>query len=66
GKVEGISSLGLSSEPKSNIKSEATTALTTLGYKVQLAEKVVREISTENPDITLEDIIRKSLSVLNK
>lgn len=66
GKVEGISSLGASTEPKSNIKSEATTALTTLGYNVKLAEKVVRDISTENPEISLEDIIRKSLSVLNK
>jgi len=67
GKVEGISSLGSESTgQKSSVKSEATAALTTLGYNVKLAEKVVREISTENPDITLEDIIRKSLSVLNK
>ncbi|MFA6598588.1 MAG: Holliday junction branch migration protein RuvA [Ignavibacteriaceae bacterium] len=67
GKVEGISSLGSESTgQKSSIKNEATTALTTLGYNVKLAEKVVREISTENPDITLEDIIRKSLSMLNK
>lgn len=67
GKVEGISSLGSESiGQKSSVKSEATAALTTLGYNFKIAEKVIRDISTENPEISLEDIIRKSLSVLNK
>jgi len=66
GKVEGISASGSGGEPKLTIKSEAVAALSTLGYNSKIAEKVVREISAENPDITLEDIIRKSLSILNK
>jgi len=66
GKVERIVSAGELLQPKSNVKSEAIAALTTLGYNLKLAEKVVREIGAENPDMSIEDIIRKSLSVLNK
>jgi len=66
GKVEHFIVTDTTSASKSSIKSEAIAALTTLGYNQKLAEKVVRDINTETPDISLEDIIRKSLSVLNK
>lgn len=48
-----------------SIKDEAVAALATLGYQKQIADKVVRDLLGENPNIALEDLIRKSLSVLN-
>ncbi len=48
------------------VKQEAVLALTTLGYNQKVAEKVVRDLLTEDPSMTLEDLIRKSLSELNK
>ncbi len=48
------------------VKQEAVLALTTLGYNQKVAEKVVRDLLTESSSITLEDLIRKSLSELNK
>uniref|UniRef100_A0A7V2ZHI0 Holliday junction branch migration complex subunit RuvA n=1 Tax=Ignavibacterium album TaxID=591197 RepID=A0A7V2ZHI0_9BACT len=48
------------------VKQEAVLALTTLGYNQKIAEKVVRDLLSENSSITLEDLIRKSLSELNK
>jgi Holliday junction DNA helicase RuvA len=48
------------------IKQEAVLALTTLGYNQKVAEKVVRDLLSENSSITLEDLIRKSLAELNK
>lgn len=49
-----------------SIKSEAISALTTLGYNFKVAEKVVRELLVESPNFTLEDLIKKALSNLNK
>lgn len=48
------------------VKQEAVLALTTLGYNQKVAEKVVRDLLTEDPSMTLEDLIRKSLAELNK
>jgi Holliday junction DNA helicase RuvA len=48
------------------VKQEAVLALTTLGYNQKVAEKVVRDLLSENSSITLEDLIRKSLAELNK
>lgn len=48
------------------IKQEAVLALSTLGYNQKVAEKVVRDLLNENPKLSLEDLIRKSLSELNK
>lgn len=48
------------------VKQEAVLALTTLGYNQKVAEKVVRDLLSANPSITLEDLIRKSLAELNK
>ncbi len=49
-----------------NIKNEAVAALTTLGYNSKLAEKVVRDILVDEPNAALEDLIKKSLSTLNR
>ena len=47
-------------------KDEAIAALATLGYQRQLAEKVVRDLMSENADYSLEELIRKALAGLNK
>jgi len=49
-----------------SIKQEAAAALTTLGYNSKIAENVVRDILTSAPDVTLEELIKKSLNRLNK
>lgn len=64
-KVENI----IVNEPfikESNIRAEAISALTTLGYNLKIAEKIVRDILLSEPSINLEEVIRKALSVLNK
>ena len=48
------------------VKQEAVSALTTLGYNSATAEKIVRQILSSSPTCTLEELIKKSLSELNK
>lgn len=64
-KVEGISAEEFTALQPST-KSEAISALSTLGYNVKIAEKVIREILSENIDFALEDLIKNALSRLNK
>lgn len=64
-KVEDIFVSEFSKDQPSN-KSEAISALTTLGYNVKIAEKVVRELLSENINSALEDLIKNALSRLNK
>ncbi len=64
-KIEGISA-GEFTTVQPSIKSEAISALTTLGYNVKVAEKVVRELLIENSNYALEDLIKKALANLNK
>jgi Holliday junction DNA helicase RuvA len=49
-----------------SIKQEAISALTTLGYNFKLAENSIRDILSESKDISLEELIKKALSNLNK
>jgi Holliday junction DNA helicase RuvA len=49
-----------------NIRTEAISALTTLGYNVKIAEKAIREIVATDAECSLEDLIRKALTILNK
>ena len=49
-----------------SIKNEAIAALTTLGYNSKLAEQTVREIFGQETAISLEELIKKALSDLNK
>jgi Holliday junction DNA helicase RuvA len=48
------------------VKHEAIAALTTLGYNIKSAESVVLKVFSSYPDCTLEELIKKSLSELNK
>jgi Holliday junction DNA helicase RuvA len=49
-----------------NIKNEATSALTTLGYNPKVAEKAVRDLLSEEANISIEELIKKALGKLNK
>ncbi len=64
-KVEGISA-GEFTAVQPSIKSEAISALATLGYNIKVAEKVVRELLIENSNYALEELIKKALANLNK
>ena len=63
-KVDAIKDDG--SVKSSSAKDEAISALATLGYQRQLAEKVVRDLLNENANYSLEELIRKALAGLNK
>jgi len=52
--------------PKHGIKQEAVAALSTLGYNRVTAEKVVHKILSSTPSCALEELIKQSLSELNK
>jgi Holliday junction DNA helicase RuvA len=64
-KVSNITG-GDAAEIPHSIKNEAVSALVTLGYNSKIAENVIREILSRNPDCALEELIKKALSVLNK
>lgn len=63
-KVDAIKADGMIKE--TSAKDEAISALATLGYQRQLAEKVVRDLLSENANYSLEELIRKALAGLNK
>jgi len=52
--------------PVSSIRTESVSALTTLGYNLKQAEKIVREILVEKPDIDIEELLKESISLLSK
>ena len=54
------------SNAKFAIKNDAVSALTSLGYNVKTAEKVVRDILEKTPDASIEDLVKNALSILNK
>jgi len=49
-----------------NIRQEAISALTTLGYNIKQAENAVRDILNDKKDISLEELIKKALASFNK
>lgn len=53
-----------------DIRIQAYQALITLGYQKQIAEKAIRvalnEINSNNEELTIENLIKKSLKELNK
>ncbi len=49
-----------------SIRQEAISALVTLGYNQKNSEKVVRDLHSANPTLSLEEIIKKSLAEFNK
>lgn len=46
------------------IKQQATTALVNLGFSQPIAQKMVQELLQENPQLTIEELLKKSLSKL--
>jgi Holliday junction DNA helicase RuvA len=48
------------------VKHEAIAALTTLGYNLKSAESAVMKVLSSDPGCSLEELIKKSLSELNK
>jgi holliday junction DNA helicase RuvA len=51
---------------KPDNRSEAIAALCTLGYNMRTAEKITSDVLAENPASTIEELIRRSLALLNK
>lgn len=49
-----------------SIRQQAISALVTLGYNQKNSEKIVRDLLTSNPNLSLEEIIKKSLAEFNK
>ncbi len=64
-KVDKIMEEGSTAIPFS-IKNEAVSALSTLGYNSKIAEKAVRDVLSENGNLSLEEVIKKALGNLNK
>lgn len=64
-KVDQVSEEGAKEIPFS-VKNEAAAALTTLGYNSKVADKIIRDILSEDPNLSLEELIKRSLSSLNK
>ena len=63
-KVDQVNEEGGAEIPFST-KNEAVMALSTLGYNNKLAEKIVRDILLSEPNVPLEELIKKALSFLN-
>jgi len=64
-KVSKIKLSGESSGIYHPVSGDAIAALVSLGYNQKVAEKAVRHIITEFPDITIEELLRKTLAALN-
>ena len=64
-KVDQVKEEGTIAIPLS-IKSEAVSALSTLGYNSKIAENVVRNILQTQPGLSLEELIKKALGELNR
>lgn len=67
-KVESISEKVASgvTVPNYNIRTDAVSALVSLGYNAKQAEKAAKIIMDSNPNASIEELIKMSLSVLNK
>jgi len=64
-KIDSVAAEGLAVVPLS-IKNEAVAALTTLGYNSKIAENAVRNVLAIEPEASLEEVIKRSLSQLNR
>jgi holliday junction DNA helicase RuvA len=64
-KVDQVKEEGTIAIPLS-IKSEAVSALSTLGYNSKIAENVVRTILQNQHALSLEELIKKALGELNR
>jgi Holliday junction DNA helicase RuvA len=57
--IEGISF------STSNVRTDAIAALVNLGYNQKVADRAVRAVTDKNPNISIEDLVKEALSVLN-
>jgi Holliday junction DNA helicase RuvA len=48
------------------VRSDAVAALVTLGYNPKTVNPVVRKVLDSNPQISIEDLIKESLAMINK
>jgi len=64
-KVDQVAEEGAKEIPFS-VKNEAVAALNTLGYNSKVSDKIIRDILSENGNISLEDLIKRALGSLNK
>ena len=48
------------------IKDDAIAALTTLGYNLKTADKIIRDIIAANQSIQIEELVKLALAQLNK
>lgn len=55
-----------SSLPNFNVRSDAVAALVSLGYNAKQAEKAAKIIMDSNPSVSIEELIKLSLAMLNK
>lgn len=51
---------------KFTIKDDAVAALTGLGYNQKAADRIIRNILESNPDLSIEDLIKEALVLMNK
>ncbi len=65
-KVEKVEEVAGTTEPFPSVRSDAVSALVSLGYNQKQAEKIVRGILTVESEISIEDLIRKALGSINK
>lgn len=49
-----------------NIRNDAVTALTNLGYNSKIAERTIRAVLDKNPSITIEELIKEALASMNR
>jgi len=49
-----------------SMRNDAVVALTTLGYNQKAAEKMIRDLLQQSPDMAIEDLIKEALQKLNK
>ncbi len=64
-KVDAVSE-GKETGVSFKVKDDAVAALTSLGYNSKTADKVVRDILSDKPNATVEEVIRMALSYLSK
>lgn len=49
-----------------SVKGDAVAALTGLGYNQKSAERIIRGILETQPDLSIEDLIKEALVIMNK
>jgi Holliday junction DNA helicase RuvA len=49
----------------SSVRGDAVTALVNLGYNQKIAERSVRSVTDRKPDISIEELVKEALTVLN-